>query len=137
MSVIRQRILENMQKFSRAMIGAVLFLPVIGLPIGVLLVVIASPLFERNRLREIGTNSRLMATGFANGTGPSPVGRGGRERESQGVVVAGAEGGWVLETSPLLITCATCCFSIFIALSCPLTVGFSGTSACTLPVAVS
>ena len=31
MSVIRQRILENMQKFSRAMIGAVLFLPVIGL----------------------------------------------------------------------------------------------------------
>ncbi|MDU4391264.1 MAG: hypothetical protein E7I52_18330, partial [Klebsiella michiganensis] len=26
MSVIRQRILENMQKFSRAMIGAVLFL---------------------------------------------------------------------------------------------------------------
>lgn len=31
MSGIRQRILENMQKFSRAMIGAVLFLPVIGL----------------------------------------------------------------------------------------------------------
>ncbi|HIH5237979.1 TPA: PTS transporter subunit EIIC, partial [Raoultella ornithinolytica] len=31
MSAIRQRILENMQKFSRAMIGAVLFLPVIGL----------------------------------------------------------------------------------------------------------
>ncbi len=31
MPEIRQRILENMQKFSRAMIGAVLFLPVIGL----------------------------------------------------------------------------------------------------------
>lgn len=31
MSGIRQRILENMQRFSRAMIGAVLFLPVIGL----------------------------------------------------------------------------------------------------------
>lgn len=31
MSGIRQRALENMQKFSRAMIGAVLFLPVIGL----------------------------------------------------------------------------------------------------------
>lgn len=31
MSGIRQRILENMQTFSRAMIGAVLFLPVIGL----------------------------------------------------------------------------------------------------------
>lgn len=31
MSGIRQRVLENMQKFSRAMIGAVLFLPVIGL----------------------------------------------------------------------------------------------------------
>ncbi|EGT3574376.1 PTS transporter subunit EIIC [Citrobacter sp. ANG330] len=31
MSVIRQRILADMQRFSRAMIGAVLFLPVIGL----------------------------------------------------------------------------------------------------------
>ena len=31
MSDIRQRTVENMQKFSRAMIGAVLFLPVIGL----------------------------------------------------------------------------------------------------------
>lgn len=31
MSGLRQRTLENMQKFSRAMIGAVLFLPVIGL----------------------------------------------------------------------------------------------------------
>lgn len=31
MSVIRQRILADMQKFSRAMIGTVLFLPVIGL----------------------------------------------------------------------------------------------------------
>ena len=67
----------------------------------------------------------------------APLPWGERERRSQGVVVAGAEGGWVLVTSPLRITCATCCFSIFIALSWPLTVGFSGASASTLPVAVS
>ena len=48
---------------------------------------------------------------------------------------AGAAGAGL--TSPLRMICATCCFSIFTALSCPLIVGLSGASACTLPLAVS
>ncbi|STT83148.1 Uncharacterised protein [Klebsiella pneumoniae] len=47
-------------------------------------------------------------------------------------VGAGAAGAGL--TSPLRMICATCCFSIFTALSCPLTVGLSGASACTLPL---
>lgn len=42
-----------------------------------------------------------------------------------------------LLTSPLRITCAACCLSILVALSWPLTLGFSGALACTLPFAVS
>ncbi len=54
-----------------------------------------------------------------------------------GVTGAGAGAAGAGLTSPLRMICATCCFSIFTALSCPLTVGLSGASACTLPLAVS
>lgn len=49
MSAIRQRMLENMQKFSRAMIGAVLFLPVIGL-----ILALSSVLTNPNIVSETG-----------------------------------------------------------------------------------
>lgn len=55
MSGIRQRILENMQTFSRAMIGAVLFLPVIGLILA-LSSVLTNPaiISETNFLHNLG-----------------------------------------------------------------------------------
>lgn len=55
MSLIRQRILENMQKFSRAMIGAVLFLPVIGLILAISSVLTNPTLIsEKNFLHQFG-----------------------------------------------------------------------------------
>lgn len=48
MSGIRQRILENMQGFSRAMIGAVLFLPVIGIILALSSVMTNPTLFSEN-----------------------------------------------------------------------------------------
>jgi PTS system arbutin-like IIC component len=55
MSRIRQRTLESMQKFSRAMIGAVLFLPVIGLILA-LSSVLTNPALvsETNALHQLG-----------------------------------------------------------------------------------
>ena len=55
MPEIRQRILENMQKFSRAMIGAVLFLPVIGLILALSSVLTNPPLIaETSFLHQLG-----------------------------------------------------------------------------------
>ncbi len=71
-----------------------------------------------------------MARAEFAGSMPSPVGRGPDKGGYCGAAGAGL-------TSPLRMICATCCFSIFTALSCPLTVGLSGASACTLPLAVS
>ena len=66
-----------------------------------------------------------------------PLPNGGRE----GFASSSFQGeGWgedSVDTSPPVIVCCTCCLSIFTAFSFPLTVGFSGALACTLPLAVS